>query len=252
MRCTGKLSHNRRGAGSIVGAVFIFLILLSGSAFYILNANLTEEYNETLQDMQQLDLKRNKEIIEFSSVSVTTDNKLNVTAKNTGSYQVHLIWLGLFNKTSTPETQQYFSINTYVDVGETATTIGSSVTITSASQNVIQLVTELGNIFHYDMYKTTITGPDTIPYYQTSADWRNYTVRISATTGTSVPIYFSLYANGSSVEFDGISNPAWVHTDANGEYTVRIKSTHAAGETFTLYVTVESLVVQKRITQEPA
>jgi hypothetical protein len=251
MCCTGKLSRDKRGAGSIIGAVFILLILSSGFTFYMLNVNVTEEYTKTVQDMQQLDLKRNKENIEFTSVSITSEDKLNMTVKNTGSYQAHLIWLGIFNKTSTPETQQYSPLSIYVDPGETATGIDSTTAVTPGSQYVIQLVTELGNVFNYNLYPVTITGPDTIPYYQTPADWRSYTVTIPSTTGTSVPIYFSIYANGSSVEFSGMSNPDWVHTDANGEYTVTIKSDNVAGETFILYVTAGSLVGQKRITQEP-
>lgn len=247
----GKLSRDKRGAGSIVGAVFMLLILLTGFTYYFVNVNVTEGYTKTVQDMQQLDLKRNKENIEFTSVSITSDDKLNITAKNTGSYDVHLIWLGVFNKTSTPITQQYSSLSTYVDPAETATGIGSTITVTPDSQYIIQLMTELGNVFNYDLYPITITGPDTIPYYQTPANWRSYTIKIPSTTGTSVPTYFNIYANGSSVAFDGISNPDWVHTDANGEYTVTLQSNTVAGETFILYVTTGSLVGQKRITQEP-
>ena len=251
MWCTGKLSRDKRGVGSIIGAVFILLILLTGSTFYFLSVNVTENYTETLQNMQEVDLKRNRENIEFTSVSITSDDKLNMIVKNTGSYQVHLIWLGVFNKTSTPETQQYSSENTYINPGDTATDIGSAITVTQGSQYVIQLVTALGNVFNYDLYPITITGPDTIPCYQNKFDWRDYTITTPSTTGTSVPIYFSVYANGSSVTLNGISNPDWVNTDANGEYTLTIKSENIAGETFILYVTSGSLVGQKRITQEP-
>jgi archaellum component FlaG (FlaF/FlaG flagellin family) len=251
MCCTVKLSRDKRGAGSIIGAVFILLILMTGFTYYFLDVNVTEDYNKILQDMGELELKRNKENIEFTSVSITADDKLNMTVKNTGSYNVHLIWLGVFNKTSTPETQQYSSLSTYVAPADTATEIGSTITVTPGSQYVIQLMTELGNVFNYDLYPITLTGPDAIPYYQTPADWRSYTVTIPSATGTSVPTYFSIYTNGSSVEFSGISNPDWVHTDANGEYTVTIKSKNVAGETFILYVTAGSLVGQKRITQEP-
>jgi len=249
MWCTGKLSSNKRGAGSIIGAVFILLILLTGFTYYFLNVNVTEDYNKILQDMQELDLKRNKENIEFTSVSITADEKLNMAVRNTGSYQIHLIWLGVFNKTSTPETQQYFSENTYVDPGEAATEIGSSITVAAGSQYVIQLVTELGNVFNSDLYPIKITGPNTISFNF----WTDYTIQIPSTTVTSVPIYFSIYANGSSVTFFGIpaiSNPDWLHTDANGEYTVTLRSSNVAGETFVLYVMAGSLVGQKRITQE--
>lgn len=247
----GKLSRDKQGAGSIIGAVFILLILLTGFTYYFVNVNVIEDYNKILHDMDELDLKRNKENIEFTSVSITADDKLNMTVKNTGSYDVHLIWLGLFNKTSTPVTKQYFSLSTYVDPADTATGIGSTITVTQGSQYVVQLVTELGNVFNYDLYPITITGDDTIPYYQTPANWRSYTITIASTTGTSVPVYFNIYTNGSSVTFDGISNPDWVHTDADGVYTVTLKSENVAGETFILYVTKGSLVGQKRITQEP-
>jgi hypothetical protein len=247
----GKLSYDKRGVGSIIGAVFIILILLSGYTFYILNVNVTEEHNKTLQDMQQLDFKRNKEKIEFTSLLITINNKLNITVKNTGSYQVHLIWLGVFNKTPTPETQRYFSQDTYINPGKNVTSIGSNIAVTTSSKYVIQLVTELGNVFNYDLYSITITGSDSIPYYQIPADWRSYTIQIPSTIGSSVPIYFSIYANGSTAVFDGISNPAWVCTSKSGIYTVRISSANAAGETFILYVTAGNMVGQKRITQVP-
>jgi hypothetical protein len=251
MWCIGKPNRDKRGAGSIVGAVFMLLIMLTGFTYYFVNVNVTEGYTKTVQDMQQLDLKRNKENIEFTSVSITVDNKLNMTVKNTGSYNIHLIWLGVHNKTSTPVNQQYSSLSTYVDPTDTATDIGSTITVTQGSQYVIQLVTELGNIFNYDLYSITITGPDTIPYYQTPANKRSYTITIPSTTGASVPTYFSIYTNGSTVVFDGISNPDWLHTDANGEYTVTLRSNVVAGETFILYFTSGNLVAQKRITQEP-
>ena len=183
----GKLSRDKQGVGSIVGAVFMLLILLTGFTHYIVNVNVTEDYNEILQDMDELDQKRNKENIEFTSVSITADDKLNMTVKNTGSYNIHLIWLGVFNKTSTPITQQYSSLSTYVDPAEIATGFGSTITVTHDSQYVIQLVTELGNVFNYDLYSITITGPDTIPYYQIPDNWRSYNITIPSTTISTRP-----------------------------------------------------------------
>jgi hypothetical protein len=156
----GKLSYDKRGVGSIIGAVFILLILLSGFTFYILSVNVTEEYTRTLQDIQQLDLLRKKEGLEFRSVSVTGNDNLNITVKNTGSYDVHLIWLGIFDETTSPITQEYSTLDVYINPAETKTNIGSSVTI-PVGQRTIQLVTELGNIF-----PTTLTNytPASIGY----------------------------------------------------------------------------------------
>jgi hypothetical protein len=146
---TGRLSQDRRGIGSIIGAVFLILILLSGYAFYTLNFNVTRGYTETLQDMQQLDLERNRENIEFVIVSFNL-NELNITVRNTGSCQSHLIWLGIFNETVTPNMQHYYKIDFYVNPAETVPNVGnSSVDDFEGQERVIQLVTELGNTFSY-------------------------------------------------------------------------------------------------------
>jgi hypothetical protein len=145
----GRLSQDKRGVGSIIGAVFLILILLSGYAFYALNFNVTRDYTEILQDMQQLDLERNKENIEFVIVSFNL-NELNLTVNNIGSCQSHLIWLGIFNETVTPNTQDYYKINFYINPAETVPNVGnSSVDDFEGQKRVIQLVTELGNTFSY-------------------------------------------------------------------------------------------------------
>jgi len=144
---TGKLRFDQRGAGSIIGAVFIFLILFSGYMFYALQVNVENEYNETLQDMQQLDLKRNRENIEFITVRFD-DGKLNITVRNIGSYQAHLIWLGIFDGTVTPSAQEYYEIDFYVNPAETVTNVGNdAIPSFEGQERTIQLVTGLGNTF---------------------------------------------------------------------------------------------------------
>jgi len=144
----GKLSRSNRGAGSIVGGVFILLILLTGYTFYFLNVNVTEDYNKILQDMGELDLKRNKENLEFISVSFNND-QLNITVKNTGSYNAQLIWLGIFDE-GAANTQDYYKIDFGVNTAETVTNIGNdSISSFEDQERAIQLVTELGNTFSY-------------------------------------------------------------------------------------------------------
>jgi hypothetical protein len=147
MLSIGKLNQDKRGAGSIIGAVFLVLILLSGYTFYTLNVTVANDYTQTLQDIQQLDLKRNKEIIEFLSVSFDQD-KLNITVKNKGPYLTHLIWLGVFDETA--NSQDYYMIEFYVNPSETVTNIGDDTILSFEEQErTIQLVTEFGNAFSY-------------------------------------------------------------------------------------------------------
>jgi len=247
----GTLSQDKRGVGSIVGASFIVLILLSGYAFYNSSVNSTEHYNRTMEAMSELDWNRNREKLVIKGVVVTTENKLNIALRNDGPILIHLIWLGVTNLALTPSTQQYYVLDVYLDPQETVMNIGSAVTVTSGDSYLIQLVTERGNTVEYKYPAITITGPDTIPYYKNTADWRTYTIQILPPLSAQIPIYFTIYANGSSVSFSDISNPAWVATDANGQYMVKVKSTNPSGETFMLYVVAEGDVGQKKIRQEP-
>ncbi len=143
----GKLSIDRRASGSIIGAVFLVLILLSGFTFYTLVVNAANDYTGMLQDMQELDSRKQKESIEFVSVSFNQD-ELNITVRNTGPYLSHLIWLGIFNEAA--NTQDYYEIVFYVNSFETVTNIGNdAISSFEGEKRTIQLVTEMGNTFGY-------------------------------------------------------------------------------------------------------
>ena len=228
----GKLSRSKRGAGSIIGGVFILLILLTGYTFYFLNVNVTEGYNKILQDMGELDLKRNKENLEFISVSFNND-QLNITVKNTDSYDAHLIWLGIFDETVTSNTQEYYEIDFYVDPAETVTNIRNETIPTFEGQErVIQLVTELGNTFSYSYppseeedgarASVTITGENCTAAYNPS-QWNllGSTEHVSGsasnlTSNDGDYVVFRSYSSGSVTNItlldDGFEGVDW---DAN-------------------------------------
>ena len=145
----------------MIGAAFVLLILLSGFTFYTLYVNVTKDFTDTLLEMQQLDLKRSKENVEFVSVSITSENKLNITVKNVGSCQIHLIWLMILDKTVTPITEQCHQLDVYVEPAETVSNIPEeNVTILEGEERMIQLVTELGNIFSYPYPTSEVEGRD--------------------------------------------------------------------------------------------
>ena len=140
-----ELRH-KKGVGSIIGAAFLLLILLTGFTYYNFYFNEYRRYTRVLQEMQQLDFMRSAEEIRFVSVSTTDQNKLNVTVKNTGSYQVNFIWIGIHDESM--NSQEYYSVDFYVDPGETMADIrNETITIPDGECRGIQLITELGNIF---------------------------------------------------------------------------------------------------------
>lgn len=144
MSSTGKLDRRRRGIGSIIGAIFAALILLSGFTFYTITADVTNHYDKTKESMSEMDWNHNREKLTIKRLEITVATNLNVTVKNEGAVQSHLIWLGIFNKTVTPEDQDYQALNEYIEPGETKSLI-SSFTIIEGKKYVVQLVTELGN-----------------------------------------------------------------------------------------------------------
>ncbi len=146
----GRLSRGRRGVGSVIGATFLVLILLTGYMFYFLNIDVSADYSKTLEEMQELDQKRNKENIEYITVSFNQDDKLNITVRNIGSQQTHFIWLGIVDEAA--NTQRYYGIDFYVDPAETVSDIrNETMTTFEGEDRVIQLVTELGNVFTFPL-----------------------------------------------------------------------------------------------------
>jgi len=222
MWSTGKLRRDKRGIGSIIGAVFIVLILLSGYMFYAFNIDVAKGYADTLEDMQQLDLRRNKENIEFISVSII-GNRLNMTIKNSGSFQAHLIWLGIFDETVTPSRQEYHELNIYIEPAETISNItDDDITLPIGQECVIQLVTELGNTFNYnyppreedsERVRITITGINvTATYYPSRWTLLGLTENVSgsvsdlATNDANYVIFRSYYSGSSSNIEDFVDN----------------------------------------------
>jgi hypothetical protein len=163
------------------------LIFLSGFAFYAVTQDVTQHYNNTISAMNDKDWNRNQEKIVIKQIAITSTNQLNVTVENDGSIQSHLIWLGIFNKTATPENQTYQALNEFVRPGETDNIV-SNFAILAGNKYVIQLVTELGNVVESKFYPTSyvscaltlVTAPPTA--YQGN----NVTVLLTVTLNDTV------------------------------------------------------------------
>jgi len=143
-RFTGKRRRENKGVGSIIGATFVVLILLSGFTFYALTLNITEHYNETLGSMGENDWGRNQESIVIKAIKVTGTNRLNLSVENIGSASSRLIWLGIFNKSTNPESQRYYALSESIQPAETKSIV-SDFTVLKGKKYAVQLVTELGN-----------------------------------------------------------------------------------------------------------
>lgn len=158
MRLNVNLSRKKRGTGSIIGAAFMLIIFMTFFTYLKLQFNVTEDYNSILKEMHQLDLKKSQEEIEFISISFTSLNLLNITVRNNGPNQAHLIWLGVFNESANK--QDYYRINFFVNSAEKGSNVcNDTIPSFEGQTRVLQLVTELGNVFMY-RYPEESAGED--------------------------------------------------------------------------------------------
>jgi hypothetical protein len=204
--------------------------------------------------MNDMDWNRNQENIIIKQIAITGTNQLNITAENDGSIQSHLIWLGIFNKTATPENQTYQPLNEFIAPSESDKII-SNFTVTAGNKYVVQLVTELGNVVESKFYPasyvscalTLVTAPPTV--YQgnnvtvlltvtpndTEVDSiQSLTVALNATPANLVqlvgnsPLSVSSLARGTSAFFSWVFNTIDIGTVVfNATYSPASAGTYA-------------------------
>ena len=152
-----RLKQSTKGVGSVIGAVFVILIILSGLTLYEVVLSNLNNYNTVASSMSQEDSNKKNEDLSIISVEITTTNTLNITVQNTGSQQSTIIWLGLFNRSESPEGQWFYSISHTVNIGDTKSFL-SPCTVTTGQKYTIQIITQTGNI-----YETTLSPTNQLP-----------------------------------------------------------------------------------------
>lgn len=152
MKLLGRLKANKSGVGTLIAAVFIIMIVMTGYSLSLLTSSKNQEYYDTLREMIDLDYERSREDISIKDVQITTNLKLNVTAKNDGPKQARIVWIGLFDRTQYPENDTYTSVSYSLSPGEEMTGIGSSISVSWGRSYVVQLVTDRGNAIDHTFF----------------------------------------------------------------------------------------------------
>jgi hypothetical protein len=147
----GKPKRAKQGVGTIIGAAFIVMILLSGFAFYSLIQNNIEGYNKSASEVNASEWNRSREKLTVVSVRITNSNNLNITVENSGHVSSRLLWFGLFNESTTPEGQWFESLSEQLEPAETKNIISDFV-VAKDQKYVIQLATEAGNTYECKFY----------------------------------------------------------------------------------------------------
>ena len=142
------IKSKHKAVGSIIGAVFLMLILIMGFSYLLFNFQQINAFNEILIKSGDDDQLRSLEDLNIVSASLLDGDILNLTLRNAGSYQSHVIWLGLLDESQ--NTQEYYQLDYTIAPGETITNVvNNSATITSGENRVLQLLTDRGNLYTY-------------------------------------------------------------------------------------------------------
>ena len=213
--------HVRRGIGTVIGTAFFLLILLSGFSLFMYQLSSMKNYANVVSGVRELDQERSSEDIEVLGVTTTALDKLNITVRNAGSYQTHLIYLGIHDDAT--NSHDYYEIDFYIDPSETLTDVkNESITIPSGSEREIQLITSLGNIYTFtypyspssgtgdggsDLSSVTITGIG-LPHNPSNWDLIGSTTNVSGSVSDLTDddgnyTIFKSYPSGNNSEIQG-------------------------------------------------
>jgi hypothetical protein len=170
-----------------------------------------KNYTNVVSEVQELDQERSSEDMEILDVTTTALDKLNITVRNVGSYQTHLIFLGIHDDTTS--SHDYYPIDFYIDPAETLTDVrNESIIIPSGSEREIQLITSLGNVYSFSYPEDTSTSTGNTgqaiatikgrtPYNPTQWSLLNSTTYVSGSvsdlsSNDDIDMFFLSYRNG--------------------------------------------------------
>lgn len=181
------VGNARRGEGSIIGGAFLLLILIIGYALFLTITRSQASYENVLKDMRQRDQERSQEMVDIRRLATATDGKLSLTMRNNGPTASQILYLGIFDRTTMPETQAYYPVDIRLDSAETLTHTNPDIVLTDGRQYVVQLVTEAGNAFSRIFAAGTDVSDDTTITITPGGMWTRFVPSsYSHPTGTHV------------------------------------------------------------------
>ncbi len=149
----------KRGQGTIIGAAFMLLIILTGYSLFLLNTRTQMNYQKVVREMHQRDLKMTQEKLELRRAKTDASGRVRLTISNFGPYTAHIIYIGIIDEET--KTQTFKKVDIYLDPAETITYI-TSITLREGRTYNLLLITERGNIFSKEVKPGLEVSSDTI------------------------------------------------------------------------------------------
>ncbi len=145
-----RITQKKKGISSVVGAIFLILIIISGFTMLSTGLSYYQNYTTILSDNSKIELERLNERIELVRVSVDS-GKFNLTLQNTGTLTTHLVRLWVTNDTANPQWHEKYNIDYYVSPNGIVSNIGQnlSLSVNSSAGYTLKIVTDRGSMASY-------------------------------------------------------------------------------------------------------
>lgn len=189
----------RRGLSSVVGAVFMVLVMLGALNAILLAMRQQDTVTQAVIDKSNSSANRLNEQISISDVSVTSSNKLNMTVSNSGGAAAKLASIYIINETAPTKQQYRYDLNNVVDGRNAVSKIGNTLAFTAKSNTnySIKIVTEAGNVAvtNIGSLSTTSMGLSMFVIPPTTAPGANVTILMAvANNNTDINIPYTVSA----------------------------------------------------------
>jgi len=195
--------QNRKGLSSVVGAVFMVLVMIGALNVILLAMRQQDTVTQALIDKSSSSLGRLNEQISIADVRVTSGNKLNMTVANSGGAAAKLASVYITNETASPKTQYRFDLGSLaVDGRQSKSNIGSTspslaFTVKSNTVYTVKVVTMAGN-----SAVTKLSPLNALPLKMAA-----YVIPPSITTGENVTLLFAVSNNATDTNLAQTVSP---------------------------------------------
>jgi hypothetical protein len=207
--------HSKRGVASIIGGIFLILIIISAYAFFVMSNQATNDLQSTIRAMNSADDNKKQENIVINNV-IHRDTYLKINIANQGPNYTNIIYISTLNQEKPNDYYNFTKVNLYISPGNfTILKIGVA---NETGVYQIKAISSNGNVFAatYPFVSQTSTSISLIPN--------------NGEHETSVTISGSGFTPNSaiSIEFDNIKI-ATSSTDALGLFSTTVPISASLG-----------------------
>jgi archaellum component FlaF (FlaF/FlaG flagellin family) len=137
----------RRGLSSVVGAVFLIIVMVVALNAMVLTMREQERVSMAVTGDADTTAGRLNERIEISNIRVESTGKMNMTVSNAGGQAAVLKALYVVDETASPKQQYRYDLNSVVDGSKPLKNVGQDLPFTASptSSYSVRVITASGN-----------------------------------------------------------------------------------------------------------